>query len=148
MNERKQAYISVLREKSDIMLNLLEATTILEFSGEGDEEAVLQEAEVFSALYERRADIFSAIEKIDESLAEFIDLEEDLALAKTTKPIIDGIKETAKTLIELDKKNIQASEKIMTFLRNNLKKMRDSRGASNAYSAPTGSTGYHFDSAK
>jgi len=146
MDNRRQEYMDILKEKSAVMANLLEATQSLEFSGEGDEEQLLQEAEFFSSLYEQRADVFVRIKMMDETLAEFKDLEDDIALAKISKPISDGIRETAKALVELDKKNIQASEKLMAFLKTNLKKIRDSRGASNAYSAAAGSTGYHFDS--
>lgn len=147
MDERKQEYLDTLKEKSQALIIMLEATERVIITGNGDDEQLMQEAEFISSLYEQRADVITRIQKMDETLAQLKDLEKDMALSKLCKPVTDKIKETAKAIVELDKKNIMASEKLTTFLKGGLKKVRDGRDVSSAYniSTPAASTGHYFD---
>jgi hypothetical protein len=149
MDDRKQKYVNILNEKLDALLQMLEATKRFKITGEGEEEVLEQEAERFASLYEQRAVIFTRIEKMDEELAQL--KAEGLGLPdkkfdKSCKDIEDKTREAAKALAELDKKNIEASEKLTAFLRGNLKKIRDGRDMSHAYVDTHHTTsGYYFD---
>ena len=147
MSDRKQEYVSTLEEKLQALIIMLEATERVIITGEGDDEQLYKEAEFISSLYEQRADVVSRIKKMDETLAELKYLEKDKALVKAVKPIEEKIKETAKAIVELDKKNIESSEKLAVFLKGGLKKIRDGRDVSSAYNISTqaGSSGYLFD---
>ena len=149
MDDRKKEYLDVLNQKLDALTKVLNSTKRLKLTGEGESEQLEQEAEAFSSLYEQRANVITKIEKMDESLAQFKDLENDKQFAKVRQPVVDKIKKTAKAIAELDKKNIEISNKLMEFLKGNLKKIRDGRDINNAYTEDHVSTsGYHFDSTK
>ena len=136
-------YIDTLQEKLDTMTRILEATKLLELTGKGDEENLEREAELFSSLYEQRADVIINIQQMDEALGKY---KADGTSDAKAKKITDKIKETAKAIVELDKKHIAASEKLTVFLRGNLKQIRDGRDVSGAYSDDAASTsGYYFD---
>jgi uncharacterized coiled-coil DUF342 family protein len=150
MDERKQEYLSeylsLLTQKLDALLNMLETTSQLIITGEGDDEQLEKEATNFSSLYEKRAKVISKIQKIDRELTQRSDLEKDKSAAKASKPIIDKIKETAKALVEMDKKNIETAQKLTEFLKGNLKSIREGRDIANIYvDTDVSSSGYYFD---
>ena len=147
MDDRKQKYLTLLNKKLDALTKILEATGMPNFFGEGDEEYLQQEAERFTTLYENREEFIAQIQEIDKSLASFMGAgEADDELAKIGKPVVDKIMETAKAVVELDKKHIAASEKIAAFLKGNLKQIRDGRDVSSAYTDASASTsGNYFD---
>jgi len=149
MDDRKQGYMDLLNKKLELLLRMLELTQKVTITGEGDEEALEKEAEQFYNLYENRDVIVTKIQKIDKSLAEHKDLETDREFSKTSKPVLDKMKKTARVLIELDKKNIETSQNLTGFLKGNLKKIRDGRDISNKYGEMGESTsGYYFDRTK
>jgi seryl-tRNA synthetase len=128
---------------------MLELTKLTKFTAEGDEEHLTKEAENFSTLYERREKIIEKIQALDKTLAKYKDLEDNKEAAEAGKALADKIKDTAKAIVELDKKNAEISKKLMDFLKGNIKTIRDGRGISNAYSDLQGSSsGYRFDSSK
>lgn len=150
----KREYLAILNQKLDALTKMLEATKRLNLTGEGDEENLEREAELFTSLYEQRADVITKIQKMDEALerSEYVvvglleDLDKDKNFAKARQTIIDRLKETAKAMVDLDKQHLTMSENLMSFVRGNLKKIRDGRDASTAYTDTQGSTsGYHFD---
>jgi hypothetical protein len=127
---------------------MLFATESETFTGEGDQDHLEDEADRFSDLYEHRTNIISQIELIDVTLAaNQIDIESDTAFKETVHKTLEEIRETAKALVDLDKKNILVSEKLSNFLRSNLKKLRDGRGVNTAYTDPLhqASSGRNFD---
>ena len=146
-DESKNEYLDLLNQKLEHLLNMLKATETEKFTGEGSQEQLEEEADRFSDLYEHRANIITSIEKIDEALGlKQMDSESDKAFSAARNEILEKIRETAKTLIELDKKNLEASKKITDFLKGNLKKMREGRGINTAYSDPSqSSSGNYFD---
>ena len=149
MDNRKQGYLDALSQKHNELLKMLELTKLAKFTAEGDEDQMANEAENFATLYERRAKSIENIQKLDKTLAKYKDLEDNKEVAAASKALIDKIKETARAITELDKKNTEISKKLMDFLKGNIKTIRDGRGISNAYSDVQGSsTGYHFDSSK
>jgi hypothetical protein len=150
MDDRKQEYLKVLNQKLEALQKMLKATKSLNITGKGEDDDLVREAELFSSLYEQRNDIFTQIQKMDEALSQFKDIEEDKELAKARKPIVDNIKETAKELAELDKKHLETSKKLTLFLKGGLKKIRDGRDVNNAYNVDAygASSGSYFDSTK
>ena len=139
MDERSKRYADILKEKADALTDILNATKNLKITGIGDDDHLALEAELFSSLYEQREDIIAEIKKMDEDMAQYSDLPED---KKTTGKIA----KIAKEIASLDKKNMEAGEKLASFLKGNLKTIRDGRGISTAYEEHHGSTsGYHFD---
>jgi hypothetical protein len=145
MDERKQEYLGLLDQKLEALTNMLEATQAENFTCAGDQEVLESEAERFTALYEQRDNIIGKIKVIDETIAAG-QLEADKALLQAGKPTLDKIKKTARNLVELDKKNLEASRKLTEFLKGHLKKIRDGHSISNIYVDPHESTsGYYFD---
>lgn len=129
----------LLKQKLDALIMILEATERLKLTGEGDDDKILQEAELFSSLYEQRAEVITKIQKLDEELSRHEEVKAD-------KKLLTKIKNTAEKIAELDKKNLEVSEKFKVFLQGNLKKIRDGRDVSNAYVDENLSTsGYYFD---
>lgn len=133
-------HLDTLKQKLEAMNMILKATKRLTFTGEGNEEQLEKEAELFSSLYEQRADVITKIQKMDEILTKY-----NTETPETIK-ITEKIKETAKAIVELDKKHVEISKKHMLFLRGNIKKIRDGRDINNAYVDDTvASSGYYFD---
>jgi hypothetical protein len=146
MDDRKQEYLALLKRKLAALLRMLELTNQLEITGEGEEEQLEKEAECFAALYDNRANIVNKIKKLDESLAQYKDIENDKSLAKARQLIFDKMKETVKTLVELDKKNVETARRLTDFLKGNIKKVRGERNINDIYVDTNPSTsGYYFD---
>jgi hypothetical protein len=149
MDNRKQEYLNVLTQKFEALMKMLGATRLLKITGEGEDDDLVHEAELYSSLYEQRADMIAKIKEMDETLAQFKDIEQDKELLKASEPILKSISEAAKEMAELDKKHLETSKKLSLFLRGGLKKIRDGRDVNNAYTLDAfGSTGYRFDSTK
>jgi len=129
----------ILKQKLNALVKIREATQRLEITGEGDEEQLEREANLYSSLYEQRADVILRIQKMDEELARFKNVKPD-------KDILSKIAENAKAIVELDRKHLAASEKLMAFMKGSIKKIRDGRDVTNAYGAHQATSGYHFDS--
>jgi len=149
MDDREQEYLDVLNQKLKALLTILKLTEQTKVTGEGDEDQLYQEAENYATLYERRANIITKIEEFDKIIANHINngIEEDKKIAAESKTLADKMKSAVKSVTELDKKNMAASEKLMGFLKGNIKKMRDGRGVNNAYIDMQGaSSGNYFDS--
>ena len=147
MDGRKQEYLNILNQKLDSLLNMLKATQILQITGEGDDDNLVNEAELYSSLYEQRAEVIKKIEKMDEKLVQYDDIKDNADLVKARSPIIDKIKAAAKEMAELDKKHLESSKKLTKFLRDELKKIRDGRDINNAYNfeAYEALSGSYFD---
>jgi hypothetical protein len=139
-------YLELLNNKLNLLAEMLKATEQETFTGEGSEEQIEDEAERFSALYEHRADIIESIKKIDEALVSIQIDKNDKAFSKSFNEITEKIKEVAKTMVELDRKNLKASKRLTDFLRGNVKKIRQGRGISAAYSDYGSSSGNYYDS--
>jgi hypothetical protein len=149
MDDCKQNYIELLNKKLSSLTKMLETTQRVTITGEGEHEDLEKDAEQFASLYERREVFINTLKQLDESLAQFKEYEKDPDLIKAATPILKCIGEKAKSIAELDKKNIAVSAKISAFFKGNLKKLRDSRDISNKYSYDIdGSAGHFFDSAK
>ena len=133
-----KGHSDILKQKLEALVNILEATKLLEITGEGDEEQLEREAQLYSSLYEQRANVITKIQNMDEELAKFENVVPD-------KKISAKIAETAKAIVELDRKHLVDSEKLTAFLRGNIKKIRDGRDVSNAYGDHHTTSGYHFD---
>ena len=123
-------HTELLNQKLDIITKIFEATKRLKISGEGSEEEIEQEISHFSSLYEQRADLIKHIQKIDVEIAGLNEKSDSNEVAC----IINKIKEAAKGTAELDKQYMKMSAKLSDFLKGNLKKIRDGRDMSNAYS--------------
>jgi len=147
MDEPMRQYLNILEQKLDALTKMLEATKRLEINGEGDEDQIMQQVEFFSSLYEQRADIFSKIEKLDESLAQFEKFEENSEFNKLHETVLAKISDVAKAMVALDKEHIEMSKKLTAFLRGNLKKIRDGRDVNSAYSggSENSTSGYYFN---
>lgn len=139
----KENYLSILRQKLDALTKMLEATKRLDITAEGDDDNMVREAELYASLYEQRADMIVQIQKMDEALSLYKDLEEKFA--KASQPVLDKIKETARAMVELDKAHMEKSGKILQSLGLNLKKIRDGRDINNAYLDMSNTSGYHLD---
>ena len=137
-------HLEILSQKQHELAKILNATKQLKLTGEGDDENMEREAELFTSLYEERADVIAKIQKMDEDLAQF---EDNWADDIAAQEIIAKIKETAKGIADLDKEHLVVSDKLMEFLKKNIKKIRNGRGVSSAYTDPESSSGYYFDSA-
>jgi vacuolar-type H+-ATPase subunit I/STV1 len=147
MEDCNREYLELLNKKLESLTNMLKATEQEIFTGgDGDEEQINDEADRFAALYEHRANIIASIEKIDEALAAKQLDKNDKAFAKSHNEIAEKITNVAKALVELDKKNVKASKRLTDFLRGNVKKIRDGRGISVAYSDFGSSSGNYYDS--
>ena len=146
-NESKDEYLDLLNQKLNHLLNMLKATEAEKLTGEGTQEQLAEEADRFSDLYERRASIITSIEEIDKALAsKQIDIESDKVFFAAFSEVSEKIKDTAKTLIELDKKNFEIASRLKEVLKGNIKKLREGRGINNAYSDLTNfSSGHYFD---
>jgi hypothetical protein len=149
MDDRRKEYLDILSRKLSALVKILDITDSYEFTGSGSDEHMEQEAESFASLYEERAEIITEIEKMDAALVPFKDLESDKKTVQAGKSVLNRIKETAKAITERDKKNMEISANLTAFLKGNLKKIRDGRDVSNAYTeAQRSSSGYYFDSTK
>jgi endonuclease III len=146
MEDSNQEYLKLLNKKLESLTNMLKATELETFTGEGDEEQIEAEADRFSGLYEQRANMIKIIERTDKTMASIKIKNNDKAFIKARQEITDKIKETAKAMVELDKKNVEASIKLTDFLRGNVKKMREGRGVSEAYTEFGSSSGHFYDS--
>jgi hypothetical protein len=146
MDDRKQKYLDILTKKLDALLKIHKSTRSIVITGEGDDDVLEVEADEFATLYDNRAKLIAEIEIFDKDLLQYKDLEDDEGLKKKKTPLIEKIRETAKAIVELDKKNIAASTKLMAYLKGNIKQIRDGRDISSAYSDTSGSmSGYYFD---
>ena len=125
-------YTELLNQKLDILTKIFEATKRLKITGEGSEEEIEQEISHFSSLYEQRADLIKRIQKIDEEITALIN--NGSADSKEAADIINKIKKAAKGTADLDKKYMEVSAKFSAFVKSNLKKIRDGRDMSSAYS--------------
>ena len=130
----------LLTQKLDALNTILAATKRLKITGEGDDEQLEREAELFSSLYEQRAEVIEQIQKLDK------EIEETSKGQEPDRKLLDKIRDTAKAIAELDRQHIAASEKLTVFLRGGLKQIRDGRDVSNAYGEDIGNTsGHYFD---
>jgi citrate synthase len=145
MDDRKQEYLSLLNRKLDALANMLEATQMVQITGTGDDNQLEEEASSFSNLYEHRANIFEEIEKMDESLAQLKDLESDKEFAAACQSITDKMKNIVMEMMELDKKNIEASKKLTEFLKGHIKRIRDGRVGNKYVDVGESTSGYYFD---
>ena len=146
MNGSKEEYLELLNQKMANLQKMLEITEKAQFTGKGARDVLAEEAEAFAALYEKRARIVKKIENIENKLSSYKDVKDDPSIANDTTFIREKTKETVATIMALDKKNIVLSAKFMEFLKNNLKQIRNHKGASGAYTDDIVSTsGSYFD---
>ncbi|MCL1988079.1 MAG: hypothetical protein FWG64_08950 [Firmicutes bacterium] len=136
-------YTDILTQKLQALTTIFDATKRIKFESTGSSEHMLQEIERFASLYEQRAEIIEKIKLLDEKLAKYKETPADSKL-------IAKIKETAKAIADLDKVNIKVSEEYKVFLKGGLKKVRDGRDISIAYSdgdSWANTAGHFFDKA-
>jgi len=144
--KQQQQFVELLKQKLAALHGMVEITSKLELTGEGDGDKIADEAERFSLVYEQRAVIVAKIQKLDFVIDS---LKEDFKDSKDVEEVMQKIREAAKTLVEMDRKNIEASAKLTVFLRDNLKKMKDGKDLNHRYSELGDMTsGHRFDSKK
>lgn len=144
-----QRYLGLLNQKSMAVNRILELTQQAHFTGE--EACFEEESERFATLYENREAIIAHINAIDATLdtAEYDSITNAEQVDPTHKQVMERIKSTAVEIVKLDKQNIAASEKLSSFLKGNLKQIREGRGASNKYTDVYENTsGFLFDTKK
>jgi len=138
-----EQYRKLLNQKLDVLLKILETTRHSIIFGEGDDDFLEDEAEKFSALYERRETDIAAIREIDTKLDAHGDL------YRADDPLHTKIRETAGAILALDKTNMDVYEKLKVFVKRNLKTVRDGQGIANKYNDFQGLTsGHYYDSVK
>jgi uncharacterized membrane protein YgaE (UPF0421/DUF939 family) len=143
MENRKQDYLDLLNRQLEALNKMLTITKTLEMGTAQSPEQIEEEAERFCAVYEQRADVILRIQLILETLKEY----EDLKGCAEGEEVTVKIKAAAKALVEMDKKNIQSSAALTVFLRDNLKKIKESQGINHRYNELGNMTsGHHFDS--
>jgi predicted AAA+ superfamily ATPase len=139
--------MAALNQKLEALTNMLEATKRLKLTGTGSSDELEKEAEQFASLYEQRAEVVANIQQLDVRLGQYA--VNGLGKSPAQQAAEKKIRETAKAMVELDRQHLAASEKLKGFLKGNLKRIRDGRGISNAYTdILSAQTGYHFDRAK
>ena len=140
-------YTELLNTKLKIVTQIYAATKRLKITGEGSDEEIEREISLYSSLYEQRADLIKRIQKIDEEIA--VLKNNGLADSKEAADIISKIKKAAKGTVDLDKQYMEISAKFSAFVKSNLKKIRDGRDMSNAYTDPDmySQSGNYFDKA-
>ncbi|MCL1998059.1 MAG: hypothetical protein FWG65_04745 [Turicibacter sp.] len=135
-------HLEILTKKLEIMGKMLSATERLKLTAVGERENLEREAELFSSLYEQRADAIARIKRLDEELAALGE-----AAGEAELGLLQKISDVAERLIELDKLHAKKSEQLMAFLKGNLKTIRVGRGVADAYDAygDGDGTGYYLD---
>ncbi|MDR2183091.1 MAG: hypothetical protein LBE55_02850 [Clostridiales bacterium] len=126
MENLKGRYIELLQEKLDALNYMREATLGQVFTG--DETLVESEAEAFIALYEKRGNVLSRVEKIDDALEllDPLDAEdlEDTAFQSQVVGLRQKMVELARDMVNLDKANMDVYKKISAYVKNNMKQAR------------------------
>lgn len=126
MENLKGRYIELLQEKLDALNYMREATLGQVFTG--DETLVESEAEAFIALYEKRGNVLSHVEKIDDALEllDPLDAEdlEDTAFQSQVVGLRQKMVELARDMVNLDKANMDVYKKISAYVKNNMKQAR------------------------
>lgn len=151
MENLKDKYTELLRKKLDALNHMREITVDQVFTG--DETLLEKEAEAFIALYEKRSDILSRIEKIDDALELLDPLDtEDLDDAYFQAQVMEfrqKMTELAKEMVGLDKANIEVYKKMSAFVRDNMKHTRQSIDLIQGYENYLDSNeGYYMDKKK
>ena len=135
MENLKDRYIELLQKKFDALNSMREAT--LEQIFTGDETLVDQESEAFIALYEKRAEVLERVEKIDDALELLDPLEaEDLTdkdFQARAAELRRKMTELAKEMVDLDKANMAAYEKMSAHVRDDLKQARQGQELLHGY---------------
>ena len=131
---------TLLQDKLNALLEMLKLTKETVITGVGEDESLIEEVEAFAMLYDKRAVLITKIEELDAALPPMSDIK---------GPLVDKIRETAKVISDLDKSNTDAANRLMSFVKGNLKTIRNGRGINNAYvDSDEGLSGYYFDKSK
>ena len=135
MGSLRERYIELLGQKLKALNLMLEVTQNEVFTGNDD--LAEREAEAFVTLYGRRTSILSDIEKIDDAIELLEPLDaQDIEEPEFQEQIVgfrEKMKAIAKEMLELDKANMAAYEKISTFFKGNMKHVRQTKDLNNRY---------------
>jgi ABC-type Zn uptake system ZnuABC Zn-binding protein ZnuA len=128
MENLKEKYLELMGKKLEAMDYMLTVTKDNVFTGE--QEAAEKEAEAFIALYEKRSNVMSRIEKIEDALELLDPLDshdmEDKEFQAEVVNFREKMKAVAKEIVEMDKANTTAYEKISTYFKDTMKQARQS----------------------
>jgi ABC-type Zn uptake system ZnuABC Zn-binding protein ZnuA len=145
MENFQSKYLDLLRQKLAAMHKMMEATKAANFTGkEADTE---KDAQTFVALYEKRANILTRIEQLDDAMALLeSDAMEDENFNTAVTEIKTEIRELAGEFITLDKENMSVYQKLSSRLKEDIKKARQSRNINNRYVEDfDAAQGHYFD---
>ena len=136
MENLKDRCLELFEQKHAALQRMLDVTKAVTFTN--DEANAEKEAEAFIALYERRSNILTRIEKIDDALGLLDPLEaDDMQDAEFQAKVVafrEQAKDIARKLVEIDKSNMTVYEKLTNYLKENMRSARQNMDLNKKYS--------------
>jgi len=136
MENLRDRCLELLEQKHAALQRMLDVTKQVTFTN--DEANAEKEAEAFITLYERRSNILSRIEKIDDALGLLDPLEaDDMQDAEFQAKVVafrEQAKDIARELVEIDKSNMTVYEKLTNYLKENMRSVRQNMDMNKRYS--------------
>ena len=136
MESLKEKCLELMEQKYTSLKRMVDITKQAEFTGlEANAE---KEVEAFVSLYERRTNILESIEKIDDAIGQLDPLEasdmEDEDFQARVVSYRERMKEIAVEMLALDRANTVVHEKLNVYLKDNMRRVRQSKDLSSRYS--------------
>jgi len=126
MENLKERCLELLEQKYAALNRMMEITKQAIFTG--DEANAEKEAEAFVVLYDRRSNILTRIEKIDDALGLLDPLDaddmQDVEFQARVVAYREKAKDIARELVNIDKSNMAVYEKLAGHLKQNMRNVR------------------------
>ena len=145
MENLKEKYLELMGQKYDILVYMLDITKKEVFTGDADKAE--NEANAFVALYQKRTNVMSRLEKIEDAMSLLDPLDEEDAededFQRQVNDFKSKMKALAKEMLDLDKSNVGAYEKLSAHLKGSMKQVSQTRDLNSRYIDD-----YHLDNGR